>query len=337
MSVTKFQELFKRSRLESVMALVAGLGRLGDEGKNVAQYLDFMGMEGIRIQDVLLRTAGSTDTLRMRLQRSNEYWIQGIALTEEANRKFATTKSRLTILKNAFIDTARVWGFELLPVINKTTEDMKPFMEQLSKVDSETKKAAMGAAAITAVLAPLLIGIAAVVSFFGAPFAALLALIPLVSFLIIKHWTKIKDFVWDTVELILFAVQQVLEGFEAMGKLLPKWARGKGDDQTLGWLKGTLSDIRELRDEVQNRDFINALKGEVANRGFLYSITPSLGAKVPVPGGGGVAGAPALMGGPQKSEVLIKLMADAGTEAKVMKVLGDANITVLNPAYVGAH
>jgi len=348
LSVSEFQKLFKKDKLAMVVRFVEGLERLQKAGGNVAQALDFMGMEGARIQQSLIRTAGRTEKLTDKLKQAAEAWAKGTALTVEANRKFNTTKARLGILKGTLMDTARVWGSELLPVIDRTTEKLKPLIESMAEFDSATKKAAMGSAAITATVSPLIFAAGVLFALMGAPgliLVGLIALIPVVSYLLIKHWSKIGDFLeelgrsferfWDRFDaMIVSGILKVLEGVDMMVNALPKWVQlgmmiDEGDLKALkNWIGAFNEKQKTIMEEIWSSEMDSRLAAGMFTRPArgipnIPTASPSIFQTAPI--------------ATQQTEILLKLIAEEGTSAKVEQVRGPGGVTVYNQAYVGAH
>ncbi len=99
-SSADFAESFRTKPAQAVVDFIAGLGRIKQEGGNVFQTLDQLGLGGIRVRDALLRSAGAGDLLRHSLDIGATSWEKNTALQREASIRFGTTASKIQIAKN---------------------------------------------------------------------------------------------------------------------------------------------------------------------------------------------------------------------------------------------
>ncbi len=61
-----------------------------------------MGISETRLRDALLRASNANDLFTNAIRTSNEAWNENSALTNEAQQRYATTESKVQILKNTF-------------------------------------------------------------------------------------------------------------------------------------------------------------------------------------------------------------------------------------------
>lgn len=118
MTSEQYAQLFSDDPAEAIIRFVEGLGHASDAGENLFGVLAELGIEEIRMRDALLRTAGAGDILRESIERGNTAWDENVALTKEAEQRYATTESQIRILKNNIKETARSFGEDLKPAID---------------------------------------------------------------------------------------------------------------------------------------------------------------------------------------------------------------------------
>lgn len=115
MTSKEFSKAFEEDAAGALMAFVDGLGKAEDPLKT----LESMGLSDIRMQKMLLALAGASDTLRESLELSGEEWEKNNALTEEAEKRYATTASRIQVMKNNLSEVGRRLGEAMLPIAEK--------------------------------------------------------------------------------------------------------------------------------------------------------------------------------------------------------------------------
>ena len=115
MSASEFKRAFEEDASGALQVFLAGLGELtqGEQLKALGA-LDF---NDVRITRTLLGLANGTDMVAESLDVANEAWDENIALSEEAEKRFGTTESKLQILGNRVNDLAVTFGEELLPAL----------------------------------------------------------------------------------------------------------------------------------------------------------------------------------------------------------------------------
>jgi TP901 family phage tail tape measure protein len=117
MSPDKFATLFNKDAASAIIAFVEGLGRINKEGGNVFQTLESLGLAEIRVRDTLLRAAGAGDLMRQALETGNKAWKENIALTAEAEKRYATTESKIKVMENRWSDLGvSLFGFVQRPL-----------------------------------------------------------------------------------------------------------------------------------------------------------------------------------------------------------------------------
>ena len=102
MSTSDFQRYFAEDATGALTKFISGLGNLQDE--SALQFLDEMGISETRLRDALLRASNANDLFTEAISTSNSAWDENVALTEEAEKRYATTESKIQIMKNTFAD-----------------------------------------------------------------------------------------------------------------------------------------------------------------------------------------------------------------------------------------
>ena len=162
-SAEEFSTAFTTDPISAIIKFTEGLGKIDAAGGSSIETLDNMGISEIRMRDALLRLANGSDILTDAVNTSNTAWEENTALQEEADKRYATTQSQLTLLKNKLMEVAISAGEELLPAVNDLVDDFEPLIENLSdavkwfaSLDDSTKEAALQFAGFVIVGAPVI-------------------------------------------------------------------------------------------------------------------------------------------------------------------------------------
>lgn len=164
MSSAQFKQAFKEDAASAIVAFVEGLGKINEAGGNTFGVLEALGITEIRLRDSVLRLAGAGDVMRDSLNLANKAWDENVALTNEAEQRYATTESQLQIFKNRLTDAAITLGEALIPAMMKLLDSLQPLIERLAagatwfaNLDASTRNTVVGIAGVVAVAGPLLI------------------------------------------------------------------------------------------------------------------------------------------------------------------------------------
>lgn len=116
MSAADFTKKYKDDAAGAITAFIAGLGRMQAAGGNVFATLEQLGFGEILVRDALLRTAGASDMLTKSLQVGSSAWAENKALTEEAEKRYETSASKLQVAGNQIKDSLIDVGAAIAPV-----------------------------------------------------------------------------------------------------------------------------------------------------------------------------------------------------------------------------
>lgn len=102
MSIEEFKYIFQTDAVQAVTAFIDGIGDVERNGKSAIAVLDEMGIKEARMTDVILRLSSADNLLIDALETADEAWEKNTALSEEANKRYETFESQITLLMNAF-------------------------------------------------------------------------------------------------------------------------------------------------------------------------------------------------------------------------------------------
>lgn len=104
MSASEFKQAFETDTAGAMSSFIKGLADCEKNGQSAIKVLDDMGITEVRMRDMLLRAAGASDVFTEALEIGTAAWDENVALTNEANQRYQTMGSRLSMLKNKAYD-----------------------------------------------------------------------------------------------------------------------------------------------------------------------------------------------------------------------------------------
>lgn len=132
MTGEQFKQAFEQDAVGALGKFIEGLGNAETKGQSAIELLDEMGISEVRLRDSLLRAGNASDLFAEAVDRSNVAWEENTALTDEAEKRYATTESQLKMLKNEVVDVAIEFGGPLVQALRDGLQVAKPFIETLS-------------------------------------------------------------------------------------------------------------------------------------------------------------------------------------------------------------
>lgn len=104
MSSSEFKEAFEKDAAGAVISFIQGLDEVNKSGGSAIKVLDDMKLSDVRMRDALLRAAGASDQFTQAVELGNQAWEDNTALAKEAETRYGTMESQLTMTKNKLKD-----------------------------------------------------------------------------------------------------------------------------------------------------------------------------------------------------------------------------------------
>lgn len=95
-----FEQMWKTNPAQAVEKFLTGLNDIEKAGGSAAATLQEMEIKEVRLIRSILGLANADGLLAKSLEMSNQAWEDGVALSEEAGKRYATAASRIQIAKN---------------------------------------------------------------------------------------------------------------------------------------------------------------------------------------------------------------------------------------------
>jgi TP901 family phage tail tape measure protein len=173
MSASQFKDLWERDAASAFQAFIVGLSKMDEEGVSAIKTLDDIGIAEIRLRDTLLRATNASELFNKTQATANKAWSENAALTNEANKRYATTKSRLTNLKNTALMFARQIGDDLNPTIQQIIDKANALLQKFLSLDKTQRESIVKWAAFAAAVGPVVLVLGKVVGAVGTVTGAL--------------------------------------------------------------------------------------------------------------------------------------------------------------------
>lgn len=183
MTAAEFAETWRRDAAGALIAFIEGLGRLSQQGGNTFEVLEALGLSEIRVRDALLRAAGAGDLFRQSLEIGTRAWEENIALTREAEQRYATTESKLQLLRNRLVEAGITLGDALAPALREAIDATGPLIDRLrqlaewfANLPQPTQQTIIQVAALTAAMGPLMFAVGTTIQAFSGLLGVIRAL-----------------------------------------------------------------------------------------------------------------------------------------------------------------
>lgn len=157
MSSEEFANTWKNKPIEAIQAFIRGIGQLDEKGESAVLVLDKLGLTGIRQSNMLKSLGLASDLLVDSIDMANQAWDENTALTTEAETRYGTLASKISILWNNVKNLAISFGELLMPAIDKVTGTIQNAVQWLNGLDDSQKKTLVTVLEIAAAIGPILL------------------------------------------------------------------------------------------------------------------------------------------------------------------------------------
>ncbi len=154
MSADEFSKSFKEDATSALLAFIDGLSKSGEQGESAIKVLDDMGITETRLRDSILRSTNASELFNDAIKLGNQAWNDNTALTNEANKRYDTLKSKLDITKNKLLDNAITIGNKLMPTVEKIVDKVGNWTDKLSNMNDEQIETVIKIGAFVAAAGP---------------------------------------------------------------------------------------------------------------------------------------------------------------------------------------
>ena len=152
MSASQFAEAWGNDAANALATFITGLNDVERNGASATVLLDELGIKETRMQRMILSLAGSGDLMSRAIQTANTAFKENTALTAEAEKRYATTESRLTMLSNAANNLKISIGDALTPMVASAADGLTNLIEPVAEFIEQNPAVVQGVTAFVGVL-----------------------------------------------------------------------------------------------------------------------------------------------------------------------------------------
>lgn len=128
MTADEFKQAFEQDAKQAVIAFIAGLDDVSASGGDVASVLGDVSLNNERTMDTLLRLSSSHEELSSNMDLSANAFAEGSALADEADKRYQSLHSVLTMLWNRVKDVAITFGQPLMEAFKDILGVIEPIL-----------------------------------------------------------------------------------------------------------------------------------------------------------------------------------------------------------------
>ncbi|MDR2832979.1 MAG: phage tail tape measure protein [Streptococcaceae bacterium] len=269
MTTDEFAKLIQTDPAQAFVTFSEALGKMdADEAVTELQKLE---ITEVRLRDAVLRSASAHEDMQSALDGAKQAWGDNNSLQTEAERKFDTTASKMTMAKNKLTDLKVEMGNAFLPAVADLLENMQPLVGTLENFANWLNKMPKG-------FTSSIIGITGITMGLGklGQIAGNISL--LYGGTLVKVGSKIKD-----VAAASKAMNAGAEAFQAttpglIGGLKKLISAKSGLATQAGNVSKDLYGLKNVA--TQNADELMSMAGAASKAGGAIGLKAGLGAKV---------------------------------------------------------
>lgn len=159
LTADQFKVLFDADPAAAFQLFITRLAQVDEAGFSSIAVLNEIGISEVRLRDTLLRAVNATELFANTQYVANQAWQENTALSEEANKRYATTASRLTNLKNKALLFAQQLGDDLNPTIHDLIGSADELLDSFLEMDESQRTQIIQLAAYAAAAGPVVLAL----------------------------------------------------------------------------------------------------------------------------------------------------------------------------------
>lgn len=152
----EFSQKFGEDAAGALGMFFDGLNKSNMEGISSIGILQDMGINEQRLRDAILKSGTAANLFNDAIRDGKKAWEENTALTEEAEKRYATFESQLQLLKNSLKLMAVTIGEALLPTMKTLVQWIKNITDKISAMDPQTVQAMVKVLAAMGATGPIL-------------------------------------------------------------------------------------------------------------------------------------------------------------------------------------
>ena len=155
----QFRQMWANDPAAVFQKFIEGLAQMDDEGISAIAVLEGIGISEIRLRDTMLRAVNATELFSSTQATANKAWQENTALATEAGKRYATTESKLTNLKNKAVLFVQQVGDDLNPLLRSLIDGADELIEKFMAMDEAQRMQIIQTAAFAAAIGPAFLAV----------------------------------------------------------------------------------------------------------------------------------------------------------------------------------
>ena len=164
MTAEEFADAWENDAISALTSFIAGLGRLNEQGESAVLTLTDLGLTGVNQSNMLQSLGLAADMMGNAVSTANTAWQENIALTNEANKRYATTESQQAMMANAANNLAVTYGELYTPALREAYSVGTDLLVQAADFVEENPEIVKGVTAFVGVVGTATAGVTAFVT-----------------------------------------------------------------------------------------------------------------------------------------------------------------------------
>ena len=164
MTAEEFADAWENDAISALTSFIAGLGRLNEQGESAVLTLTDLGLTGVNQSNMLQSLGLAADMMGNAVSTANTAWQENIALTNEANKRYATTESQQAMMANAANNLAVTYGELYTPALREAYGVGTDLLVQAADFVEENPEIVKGVTAFVGVVGTATAGVTAFVT-----------------------------------------------------------------------------------------------------------------------------------------------------------------------------
>lgn len=152
MSASDFADAWGNDAANALATFITGLNDVERNGASASVILGELGIKESRMVRMILSLAGSGDLMANAIRDANDAFRENTALGAEAEKRYATTESRMKMLSNAANNVKISIGDALTPMMTSVAEGLTGLLEPMAEFIEQNPAIVQGLTTFVGVL-----------------------------------------------------------------------------------------------------------------------------------------------------------------------------------------
>lgn len=156
MTSKDFKKAFEKDAVKALASFISGLNDTKRNGKSAIAILEDMDLKEVRLSNTILSLANSSGVMNDAIDLANKSWEENNALSNEANKRYETLQSKMTIALNKIQDMGITLGNKLMPSLEKVLNKVGEWVDKFNQLDESQVDMIVNLGLLVVALSPVI-------------------------------------------------------------------------------------------------------------------------------------------------------------------------------------